>query len=229
MKRLLLLVLIFSSINLFNVNAMQEEQLHKELFDAIQLHNLQEVRSLLRNIENVNIKNNNEETPLYWAVRANQLEIVQLLLNNGAKASVNMTSRFGDTPLYWAIRNENPQMIQLLLDSGANVNITNNYQETPLYVAVAKGNLEIVLLLLRNGADESINIAENIDENTPLHFAASNNNNEIIEVLLSYGALKDKENTMGKTPGKGKDVLPEIRKLIEDYIPVHKKTKSAKG
>jgi ankyrin repeat protein len=59
-------------------------------------------------------------TPLYHAC-FNNLELVKLLLANGAQESINKADNYGNTPLYWACRKNNLDIVALLLKSGANV------------------------------------------------------------------------------------------------------------
>ena len=56
-------------------------------------------------------------TPLHWAVRADDLETVALLLEAGANA--NAANRYGVTPLSLAAVNGNAAMIEALLAAGA--------------------------------------------------------------------------------------------------------------
>src|SRR5262245_5225331 len=58
-------------------------------------------------------------TALHWAVRADRLDTVRLLLESGADAAA--ADRYGVTPLYLAAENGNAAIIAALLDAGADV------------------------------------------------------------------------------------------------------------
>lgn len=64
------------------------------------------------------------ETPLMYAIRANKLETVKVLLQH--KASPNIANADGLTPLKLAIDMANPTLVELLLEHGANVNHMND-------------------------------------------------------------------------------------------------------
>lgn len=62
------------------------------------------------------------ETPLHLAARANQTDIVRVLLRNGAQ--VNAKARENQTPLHIASRLGNSDIVTLLLQHGAAVDGT---------------------------------------------------------------------------------------------------------
>ena len=59
-------------------------------------------------------------TALHWAVRADDLETVQLLIRAGA--NVKAANRYGMTPLSLAATNGNAAITDVLLKAGANPN-----------------------------------------------------------------------------------------------------------
>ena len=81
-------------------------------------------------------------TALHWAVRGDDLELVDLLLRSGADASA--ANRYGVTPLHLAAINGNAVMIERLIKAGANPNSAGSDGETPL-MTVARGGHVVVL------------------------------------------------------------------------------------
>ncbi|RYP53460.1 hypothetical protein DL770_010991 [Monosporascus sp. CRB-9-2] len=120
------------------------------------------------------------QTPLLWAARNGYTEIVQLLLDSGAK--IGAKDKYGRTPLSWAARNRHKKIVQLLLDSGADADVKDNNSRTLLWRAAENGHKEIVQLLLDGGA--KIDVKDN-DSRTPLWRAAENGHKEIVQLLLN--------------------------------------------
>ncbi len=67
----------------------------------------------------INLKNNNNETPLYLAVKNNKDEMVEFLIKNGAlnKEILDEYNNFGNL-LYYPTRAGNLEMLKLLADNG---------------------------------------------------------------------------------------------------------------
>lgn len=103
-------------------------------------------------------------SPLIAAVQREQSDIVEALLNAGAK--VNLPDTFmGRTPLAWA---DKVEIARLLLDRGATVDSRDMTGQTPLMNAVLEGNVDIVKLLIERGAN--VNARESMIHR--LHFMA---------------------------------------------------------
>ena len=79
-------------------------------------------------------------TPLVFAVRANDLESVRILLAAGA--DVNQVTNYGWSPLLVATQNRYYQLGSFLLDKGADPNVANKGAWSPLYIAVDNRNIE---------------------------------------------------------------------------------------
>jgi ankyrin repeat protein len=89
------------------------------------------------------------ESALYGAARHNNIEIMALLLENGA--DVQMQSKGGETPLHRAAQWGAFEAAQLLLDHGAAVDVESLQGWTPLDVSTAD---EVDELLRAAGATE---------------------------------------------------------------------------
>jgi ankyrin repeat protein len=87
------------------------------MFCYIELNNYDNFEQLL---DNVNLKNNNNETLLLFAARKNKLEFVKILLENGADPNFNIISNTNLSPLYYAVKNSNYEMVKLLIKYKAN-------------------------------------------------------------------------------------------------------------
>ena len=159
----------------------------------------------------INCKNLHGETPLFEAVKGNNIEAVKVFIMHGADANHknenNETPLFssdlknikiaklliesgadfrhqdnkGRTPLFAAAEGNSVDYASFLIDKGLNVNHEDNSKRTPLFAAAERGNIEIAKLLVENGAK-----VNHVDENgnTPLSVARTN---EIEKVLIEHG------------------------------------------
>jgi Ankyrin repeats (3 copies) len=80
--------------------------------------------------------------PIVVAAAKGHLEIVQALLNAGAKPDLCCCSCI--TALHEAIRNKHPKVVKLLLDRGANPHLLYDTTTPPLELARKTGSAEIV-------------------------------------------------------------------------------------
>ncbi|XP_020297770.1 uveal autoantigen with coiled-coil domains and ankyrin repeats-like [Pseudomyrmex gracilis] len=69
---------------------------------------------------NVNAETRDGTTPLYHAIKFDNMKIAELLLDHGA--NVNASDESGVTPLCLAVVKVNVEVVALLLDRGANIN-----------------------------------------------------------------------------------------------------------
>jgi len=117
-----------------------------EIHDAAKKGDIERVEALLAETpEQVNAKDENDETPLHLAVRRGYNEVIGLLLAQGA--DVNAKNEAGVTPLHTAVQEGYKEVVRLLVAKGADVNAKTNKGDTPLYEAVRQGDKEVVQLL----------------------------------------------------------------------------------
>ncbi|KAI5816499.1 ankyrin repeat-containing domain protein [Pyronema omphalodes] len=137
-------------------------------------------------------------TPLHCAVRAGHLStMIQLLLENGAKAAVE--DFYSVTPLHYAASWQ-PESVPLLLDAGAQVNHRDEEGQTPLFWAAERGRVDTVLQLLERGAD--INAVDGC-KMSPLSRACAqcsvHVNTELVKTLVEKGADISSKDELGMT------------------------------
>jgi ankyrin repeat protein len=112
---------------------------------------LSRVKSFLQGGGNVN-KRAREKGPtlLEYAVRGGKIEVVKLLISEGADVNVKSEAL---APLFYAVSNgEDVEVAKLLLSNGADPNVSVG-DVSVLHTAVGKRNIELVELLVKNGAD----------------------------------------------------------------------------
>ncbi|MDO8436831.1 MAG: ankyrin repeat domain-containing protein [Nitrosomonadaceae bacterium] len=88
--------------------------------------------------------------PLIYAATKGHTEIVEMLLDVGAK--IDSTSDNGTTALMMAARGDHLDAVKLLLQKGANPNIRNESGGTALSFALSREHLQVAKLLRVSGA-----------------------------------------------------------------------------
>ncbi|PQE30330.1 hypothetical protein CJF32_00008208 [Rutstroemia sp. NJR-2017a WRK4] len=126
------------------------------------------------------------------AVRASNLELVELLLGAGSNPNKGRYGTSEDLPMELV---EDVRIAQSLVRAGANVRPTSphsSHTNLPLLAAaVEKGNFELVHYLIEMGVD--VNTPKSFDDDkrlltTPLTMAVSSGRLDIAELLLEHGA-----------------------------------------
>lgn len=167
-------------------------------------------------------------TSLYYACEKGSKDIVKLLLEADADAS--MQSNDSKTCLHAVAKTGNKDIIQMLVDAGADIDALDKEDKTPLMYFVQNKKTESALLLLSLGADKTLLDSQghsvtdyasagglkdlldvlmsdqDINEkdqygNSLLHQAIHNNNSEVVKQLLSKEeTIVDALNDASETP-----------------------------
>jgi len=160
------------------------------------------------------VKDGGGLTPLVYAVRADDLDSVKVLLAAGA--DVNQTTLYGWSPLLVGTQNRYYKLGAYLLDHGANVNLPNKGGWTPLYLATDNRNIEngdypvrkpdmdhldFIKLLLAHGAEVNARVKDStetrtvftnqwLDENGATAFLRASQSGDLVlmKLLLDHGA-----------------------------------------
>uniref|UniRef100_A0A6G1SKF1 Integrin-linked protein kinase n=1 Tax=Aceria tosichella TaxID=561515 RepID=A0A6G1SKF1_9ACAR len=102
-------------------------------------------------------------SPLHWACFAGRTNIVDMLLNRGAR--INATNMGDDTALHLAASHGHLECVNLLLKNKADVNAMNEHGNTPLHYACFWGHRECAQTLIEHGAQANL---ANMEGDTPL-------------------------------------------------------------
>lgn len=154
----------------------------KALFEAAALGDEDKLNEVIKRVDDINIHNNFGDSPLHWAAINDNVTVVKILLEAGAR--VESVNSILEQPLHVAVGYENLNVVLELLDRGADVNARTDGKRTPLHYAAASGNVMLVRTLLQKGAHANASFG---DENvTALHVAAMDGHEEVIRELLKH-------------------------------------------
>lgn len=118
----------------------------QEMFNAVRNDNTRQIKLLIENGADVNMKVENGWTPLHYASSSGGFYSIKLLIENGA--DVNMKDKIGRTPLMVALTYRDYEIAEILIENGANVNDRDNEGKTILdFVDIEKITPEFANLL----------------------------------------------------------------------------------
>jgi uncharacterized protein len=121
---------------------------NQEFSRAIIDNDVEKIRFLIENKNDLNQKDILGDTPLDLAVKSDRLEIFKLLLESGANISTWTIANITETDGIFCM-----EMLSLILECGIDVNLKLEDGETLLIYAAGEGNLKIVERLVELGAD----------------------------------------------------------------------------
>lgn len=185
------------------------------IIDAAKKGDLNLVKKLVAEGEDVNMKGPDNETPLYVASLNGRVEVIYFLCKNGA--NINEKGPHGNTPLCAAVIAFRGYIVpvQILVGYDADITLQNNNGKTPLFIACDKGFFDIVKYFLekltnkfrdenrkinRVALTQDVDIPRN-DGVTPLFIASENGHSDVVLELLKCNPNLDAVRiTDGATP-----------------------------
>jgi ankyrin repeat protein len=137
--------------------------------------------------ETIDTPDERGETPLFDAIRGDNIDNVDLLLKAGANPNALTKARL--TPLALAATEEKTLIIKSLLKAGVHVDqYCLSSRTTALAVAIQKGQRETAQLLLANGASATCSDANGV---SPIMGAAMKGDLKLVRLLhISGGSLR---------------------------------------
>ena len=171
------------------------------------------VRMLLDQHADLNISDENGNTPLLLTLSNDDDEILKMLLKKGA--DVNAFNDFGDTALVSAARVCHVERVEVLVNGGADLDAQSRGLGTALQAASWQGHEKTVKVLLKHKADVD---AQDRDLVTALHIASFHGHEKIVSLLLDNGARMDipygKYGTVLRAARKGQRFWQRLPKKV---------------
>jgi len=165
----------------------------ESLAHAVRNGDVMEARTLLASRADPNHRLPDGSTPLAWAVDSQNREIVQLLLDRGAKPDAAASL----APLLIACQYGDAAILDMLIDAGADVKVARADGIAPLSLCAGNASAAILKRLLAAGAEVDKADAKG---QTPLMWAAAKGRIDNIRLLLEHGALVNRKTGKGFTP-----------------------------
>lgn len=147
------------------------------LIESVKAKNLSFTEKLLEKGANIQLRDENNDNALTFAIKNNNANLVNMLMN--ADLSYKNDKAFKEFMLATIFNDQ--EAINNFLDKGFNVNSVDINGFTPLMLASITNNVNLVKLLISKNAD--MNIRDN-GGSTALMYAVQNNNIEIIDTIL---------------------------------------------
>lgn len=152
------------------------------LIEATKADDLTAAEALLVRGHNVDVRDENRRTSLFFAAIQGNEDFVDLLLR--FKPRVDTVDKFGSTPLYYAAAGNYVGVITALAENGANINTQNRQGLTPLMIAASAGHLAAVQVLLDLKADSAVT---DYTGRTVFDWALRNNRQSVVRFLKAAG------------------------------------------
>lgn len=198
MKRgiLFLVIILFFSIGLSGQTDSLQREVNYSLMDVAYKGKTDSVLYWLQSGAEVDARNaGSQETALMYAAQQGHLDIVKILLENGADP--NLEPRNNEEALIRAVATGQQKVAEELIRYGAKLQQTGNLDKTPLHYAAGYGFYYIVDMLIYYGAEIDNTARNNV---TPLLLCISAGYPSVAELLIRNGADLNIANNQGMSP-----------------------------
>jgi ankyrin repeat protein len=156
----------------------------RRVVDAAREQDWPQVRALLNQHADPNVRSEDGSTALLWASHWNETGVAGVLVRAGADA--NDANDFHATALSEACANASAPLVALLLKAGAQPNTRIATGETPLMTCARSGGAEAVSALIAAGAE--IDAKEPAQNQTALMWAAAEHHAAVVRRLIDAKA-----------------------------------------
>ncbi|MGI9229664.1 MAG: ankyrin repeat domain-containing protein, partial [Gammaproteobacteria bacterium] len=216
------------AIEFMSLKTMFPNEQVRALAKAVGKGRIKTIEKLVDQGIDVNSQGKKGATPLYWAMRKNNVKGFRKLLELGADPDIMFDGDEGEgkAVIHYTIDHKNLDFLRLVLEHGANPNQTSyTFEQIPLHNAIGIGgwkkqkkrDISVIMILLDHGAD--INKGD-ISGNTPVMNAVSKGRFDVVYLLLNNGADYNLKNDVDF------DLMDEIAHYRAAVIPDSKYEKA---
>lgn len=168
---------------------MDNNEIYVKLFDIIKKHEWDNFITTLNSFDeiDVNIRDENNNHLITYAVLFNRPDIVQTLIDKGAKIDIQDVDE--RSLLYIPIKYDYYDILTLLLKTNKEnigisiIDIKDKYYKIPIHYAINLKNIRAIKLLLEYGSNPNI---PDINGYNSLHHAIYSRNPEICKLIIKY-------------------------------------------
>ena len=186
-------------------------------FTVEELYNI-----LSKNPYLINTEDENYETFLSYAIKRNNIDIINLLLTSPILNITYQNEATGNTYLHLAVLQQNIKLIKELLNKNIYIDMQNKEGNTALHLAYYINNIQIIKLLIENDIDfgiknkkgliaEEIDPTDNIKDIVGYDINSNCNSGETTKYNSSYKIKKDRK----KILSNGLDYLFEDNTFLD--------------
>jgi len=179
---------------------------YRNLFEYIKSHDYVKFTNLINSIReddpefDVNIKDEQNNYLLVYAVNLNLINIIKLLIECGAK--IDITDGNGKSILFIPITYMYYDTLKILLDANKEsigisiIDIKDTHKKIPLHYAIELRNIKAINMLIDAGS--SVNITDS-NNNNSLHLAVKSRSLEICSIIVKKIADINSKYSSGET------------------------------
>lgn len=154
--------------------------------------------NLIQKGAKVTAENANGESALFSAVKSDNPQTIQILVDYGAVVDSkdnHARDNLGNTPLHAAVKWNALRAAKTLISLGVDVNAQNLSGKTALDESCRSAKQEMAILLIQNGADVN---ASDAAGRTVLMDAIASRNEQMVSLLIGYGANVNLQEIYGR-------------------------------
>ncbi|XP_061163055.1 E3 ubiquitin-protein ligase MIB2-like isoform X1 [Saccostrea echinata] len=153
----------------------------QEMFNACAKGNISAVHQMIQRRKDLVNSWFKSLTPLMVAGHEGHVDIMKLLLQNGA--NINASNDDGMTPLLVSIIGKEEDTSICLIRNKADVNVCNKHGRCAAHLAVEKELYSVLKAVLEAGASPN---KQDVEGDTPLHDAIGKRSDRAVAILLSH-------------------------------------------
>mmetsp|Transcript_21475 Transcript_21475/g.31148 ORF Transcript_21475/g.31148 Transcript_21475/m.31148 type:complete len:564 (-) Transcript_21475:167-1858(-) len=165
-----------------DLKEMDHKAYTEQLFKALRFGLMSDVTILLDSAGDgiLNSTDAQGNTPMHWAARCGDTELMKTLVHHGAAINEKSPSDSRMQPIHWAASEGKISSIRFLVNSNVDIDSTDANGCTPLVIAAQHNQIPCVVYLIKSGANVEV-----ADTNGDLcsHWAAYKGNLELLGAL----------------------------------------------